>query len=147
MSFVITKLLERVDRRRIACDVEDELRFHVEMLETKYTQHGMSSAEASAAAKTRFGNFEKVKNQCVEISRRSNPLRYVLKTLSILLGLTGLLIHIVNSDFKVARIGTVLISIAILSRLLLYVRGLSPSSFLPRTNEASISISRKPECL
>ena len=140
-------LAKLLNHQKVVFDVEDELRFHVEMLERKYTQQGMSSVEAKTAATTRFGNFERARNQCVEISRRSNPLQRVLKISSILLGLTGLLIHILNSDFMVARIGTVMISIAILGRLLLYVRGLSPTTLLPRTNETSISIRRKPECL
>jgi len=130
---MIARLRKHLDRKNVVFDVEDELRFHVEMLERKYTQQGMSSAEAKTAATTRFGNFERVKHQCVEISRRSTPLRRVLKISSILLGFTGLLIHILNSHYQVARIGTVLIAIAILGRLLLYVRGLSPSTFFPRT--------------
>ena len=133
-----------LDHKRIAYDVEDELRFHIEMLERKYTQHGLSSAEATAAARTRFGNFERVRNQCVEISRRSTPLRHVLKMSLILLAFSGLLIYVLNSDYKVARIGTLLIVIAILGRVLLYVRGLTSATFLPRTKEASFSISRKP---
>jgi hypothetical protein len=125
---------------RIAFDVEDELRFHIEMLERKYTQHGMSSAEATAAARKRFGNFERVKSQCVQISKRSSLLQHVLKTSLILLGFTGLLIYILSSQYRVARIGTILIFIAICGRLLLYVRGLSPATFLPRTKEPSLSI-------
>ena len=144
---MLTRLLKHLDHKRVVFDVEDELHFHVEMLERKYAQQGMSSVEAKTAATTRFGNFERARNQCVEISRRSNPLQRVLKIFSILLGLTGVLIHILNSDFMIARIGTVLIAIAVLGRLLLYVRGLSPTTFIPRTNKASISIRRKPECL
>ena len=146
MSTVITSLLKRFDRKHITFDVEDELCFHVEMLERKYTQQGMSAVEAKAAATTRFGNLERVRNQCVEISRRSSPLRHVLKISSILLACAGLLIFILASDYKVARIGSVLIWIAILGRLLLYVRGLSPSTFFPATKKASLSIRRKPEC-
>ena len=138
------RLLKHLDHKRIAFDVEDELRFHMEMLERKYTQHGMSSAEATAAARKRFGNFEKVKSQCVQISRRNSPLQYVLKGSLIMVGFSGVLIKILSSDYKIARIGTVLVSIAIFGRLLIYVRGLSPSTFLPRTKEVSLSISRKP---
>jgi len=126
--------------KRIACEVEDELQFHIEMLECKYAQQGMSDAHAKAAALTRFGNLETVKKQCVGISRRNSLPRRVLKTSSILIALTGFLIHILSSDYKVARIGQVLIMIAVLGRLLLYVRGLSPFTFLPQTRETSASI-------
>ena len=138
------RLLKHLDHKKIAFDVEDELRFHVEMLQEKYTRHGMSPAEAKAAAQKRFGNFERVKNQCVQISRRSSLLQHVLKTSLILIAFTGLLINILNSDYKVERIGTLLIAIAILGRVLLYVRGLSSASFLPRTKETTLAISRKP---
>ena len=118
---------------KITCDVEEELRFHIEMLEEKYTRHGLSSPEAKAAAKKRFGNLERVKNQCVEISKRNSPLRRILKTSTIFIALAGVLIHFAGEDYKVVRIGHTLIMIAVSARLLLYVRGLGPSSFLPKS--------------
>jgi hypothetical protein len=48
----------------------------------------------------------------------------------ILIGLAGLLIRVGSTDFKVGRIGDVLIMIAVAGRLLLYVRGLSPFTYL-----------------
>ena len=117
-------LLKR--HQKTSLDVEDELRFHLEMLERKYTQQGMPAAAAKASATKRFGNLETVKKQCVTIRRRSSPLRRVLKTSTILIAFAGLAIHLLSADYKVARIGSVLIMIAITGRLLLYVRGLSP---------------------
>jgi hypothetical protein len=128
------------NHKRTACEVEDELQFHIEMLECKYAQQGMSIADAKAAALRRFGRFETIKQQCVDISRRNSLPRRVLKTSSILIALTGFLIQILSSDYNVARIGRVLIMIAVLGRLLLYVRGLSPFTFLPRTRKTSPSI-------
>ena len=113
------------DVNRKKADVDEELQFHIEMLERKYAQQGMP--DAHAAALKRFGNLERVRKQCVHIRRRNSLLRRILKISSILIALTGLAIHALNSDYKVARIGTVLILIAVSSRLLLYVRGLSPS--------------------
>lgn len=113
--------------RKTSLDVEEELHFHLEMLEHKYTQQGMSAAESKAAALRRFGNPERVKRQCVTIRRRSSLLIRFLKLCSILIALTGLAIHVLSSDYKVGRIGSTLIMIAIAGRLLLYVRGLSPA--------------------
>ena len=110
------------NRRKTSSDVEEELQFHIDMLERKYAQQGMSGAHAKAAALKRFGNLERVKKQCVNISRRSSLLRRVLKASSILIALTGLAIHALSSDYKVARIGTMLITIAVSGRLLIYVR-------------------------
>ena len=145
MKLAIDNLLTRFARRKIAVEVEEELRFHVEMLEHKYVRDGMSVAEAKTAAARRFGNLDRVKKQCVHISRRSSFTRRFLKLSSIAIALIGVSIHILGSDYKVSRIGNVLVMIALATRLLLYVRGLSPATFLPGT-KASLSITREPEC-
>jgi len=125
------------NRKQTTFEVEEELQFHIEMLQGNYTRHGMSAAEAKTAAARRFGNFERVKRQCVDIRRRNSLLRRVLKTSTILIALIGLSIHFLASNYKVERIGNTLIMIAIAGRLLIYVRGLGPSSFL-RTNATSV---------
>ena len=135
MKVAIANLL-----RGTELDVDEELQSHIEMLERKFNEHGMSPADAKAAALRRFGNPDRIRRQCIEISRRNNPLRRSLKTLSILLALTGLAIHIVSSDHKVAHIGGTLIMIAISGRLLLYVRGLIPSTSNHAAKKASLSI-------
>ena len=112
-------------KKRTASEIEEELQFHIEMLERNYAQQGMPDAHAKAAALKRFGNLDRVKKQCVNITRRNSLLQRVLKISLILIALTGLTIHTLTSDYKVARIGTMLITIAISGRLLLYVRGLS----------------------
>ena len=122
--------------RKTSLDVEEELHFHIEMLERKYTQQGMPAAAARAAASRRFGNLETVKRQCMTIRKRNSPLQRVLKISLILIAVAGLAIHLLSSDYKVGRMGSVLIMIAIAGRLLLYVRGLT----LPTRN------SEKPEC-
>jgi len=125
------------NRKQTTFDVEEELRFHIEMLQGNYTRNGMSAAEAKTAAARRFGNVERVKRQCVDIRRRNSLLQRVLKTSTILIALIGLSIHFLASNYKVERIGNTLIMIAIAGRLLIYVRGLCPSSFL-RTNATPV---------
>jgi hypothetical protein len=126
MKIALRKLLRCPDPTQTTVEVEEELQFHIEMLERKYAEQGMSEPNAKAASLKRFGNLERVTRQCVDIRRRSSLLRRVLKMSSVLLALTGLAIHILSSDYRVARIGTTLIMIAVLGRLLLYVRGLNP---------------------
>src|SRR5215212_7636447 len=139
MKIAIVNLLMRRNSKKTAFEVEEELQFHIEILERKYAQQGMSVAHAKAAALKRFGNTERIKKQCLDISRRHSLLRRILKTSSILIALTGLAIHTLSSDYKVARIGAVLIMIAVSGRLLLYVRGLSPWIFLSGT-KTSLSV-------
>ena len=140
MKFEIANLFKNSNRKQMVFEVEDELRFHIEMLERKYTQDGMSAAAAKAAALRRFGSLERAMKQCVNIRNRNSLLRRVLKTALILMGLAGLAIRILSSDLHVDHIGDILIMIAIAGRLLLYVRGLSPSNFLSGTNETCPSI-------
>lgn len=140
MKSVIANLFKNPNRKQILFEVEDELQFHIEMLERKYVRDGMSAAAAKAAALRRFGSLEKAMKKCVDIRSRNSLIRRVLKTSLILLALIGFSIRIVSSTFNVHRMGDVLIMIAIAGRLLLYVRGLNPSTFLSGTNETCPSI-------
>jgi len=144
MKLALINLLTRCHCGKTAFEVEEELQFHIEMLERKYTQHGLSVIEAKVAAVRRFGNLERIKQQCVDISRRNSLLRRVLKTSTILTALTGLAIHTLSTDYKVAHIGATLIMIAISGRLLLYVRGLSRWTFPPATKATSLSVYTEP---
>ena len=140
MKFEIPNLFKNSNRNQIAFEVEDELQFHIEMLERKYVQDGMSAAAARAAALRRFGSIERAMKQCVNIRSRNSLLRRVLKLSLILLGIAGFLIRIISTERNVDHIGDIFIMIAIFGRLLLYVRGLSPSTFLSGTNETCPSI-------
>ena len=140
MKTILAKLFKNPYRKQIVFEVEDELQFHIEMLERKYAQEGMSAAAAKAAALRRFGSLEKAMKQCVDIRSRNSLVRRILKTASILLALTGLSLRFLGSEVNVHHMGDVLIMIAIAGRLLLYVRGLSPSTFLSGTNETCPSI-------
>lgn len=134
----LLKLLRQRDELEL--DVEEELQLHFDFLLRENIQKGMSPEEARAATLKRFGNLTRVKNECLEICRRSSPLQRVLKLCMILLALTGLIVHFASTEFRVARIGHILIAIAVIGRLLLYVRSLTPSRFLPRNKTTSFSI-------
>ena len=139
----MTNLLARLRKPgELELEVEEELRLHVELLLHENIQRGMSPEDARAATLRRFGNLDRFKNECVAICRRNSPLQRAFKILLILLGLTGLIVKIVSTDFHVARIGGVLIMVAVAARLLLYVRSLTPSRFLPRNETSSFTIFR-----
>ena len=138
----MNNLLTRLQRRELEYEVEEELRHHVELLQREYIQRGMSPEEARAATQKRFGNLHRFKTECVKIRRRSRPLQRAFKLFTILLALTGVIVRIVSTDLRVDHIGDTLIAIAIAGRLLLYVRSLSPSRFLPTNKTTSFSIFR-----
>ncbi len=56
--------------RNLDADVDDELRFHVEMREQEYLAAGMPPADARAAAMNRFGDATRVREACAEITHR-----------------------------------------------------------------------------
>jgi len=121
-------------------EVEEELRLHIDLLLHENIKRGMSPEEARSATLKRFGNVDRVKNECVEICRRSRPLQRALKICAILLILTGLFVRITSTDRHFDHIGSTLIVIAIAGRLLLYVRSLTPSRFLQRNKTTSFSL-------
>lgn len=137
MNYLLTRLQKPSE---LELDVEEELGLHIDLLLHDNIQRGMSPNEARAATLKRFGNLDRVKNECVEICRRNRPLQRAVKLGVILLVLTGLVVRITSSDFHVARIGDTLIMIAIAGRLLLYVRSLTPSRFLQRNKPTSFSL-------
>ena len=53
----------------IAREVEAELRFHIEMRARANIECGMRPDEAQLAARQSFGDFDRVKVRCCEISR------------------------------------------------------------------------------
>lgn len=140
MGVVIAHLFKRFNRRKIELEVEEELRFHLELLKREHLQRGMSAAEARDATRERFGDVEEIKNQCVEISRRSQPLMRALKSFCILIFLTGVLVRVLGTDIYVRQVSNMLIAVAVLSRMFLYARSLRPSSFLSKNEMSPPSI-------
>src|SRR5688572_5561041 len=55
-------------------DVDDELSFHVRMLEEEYRSVGLSDEEARRAAERRFGEFNAVERECLHIGEESEQM-------------------------------------------------------------------------
>jgi hypothetical protein len=88
MKAGIESLFKRFDSQRAEREIDEELRFHLELLTEALQQQDMSLAEAKDAALNRFGNLEQIKDQCVVISRRNHPSIRALKSFLILVFLT-----------------------------------------------------------
>ena len=121
-------LFQRLDRQQSKSEIEEELRFHLDRLTEENCRQDLSWDEARALADQRFGNLEQFRDQCVEISRRNHPSLRALKLLLSLVFLMGVLVRVFSPEFHVTRVGTILMAVGFLGRLLLYVRGLNPSS-------------------
>lgn len=79
----------------LQADVDDELEFHLAMLESEYLEQGMDPETAQLAARSRFGDYAAFESECLHISeerhrmmRRAEwfgsliqDLRYTIRTL------------------------------------------------------------------
>lgn len=131
------RLFNPIGSEAIEREVEEELRFHLEMLTEQHLEHADTLVEARASALRRFGNVEQVKDQCVEISKRKRPFIRALKSFLILTFLTGIFVRIFGAELHVERIGVMLIAIAVMGRFFLYVRGLKPAGFQRKSDTSS----------
>lgn len=133
----LTGLFQRFDNQQAKREIEDELRFHLDLLTDEHCRHAIPLEEAKARAEERFGNFEQIRDECVEISTRNSFQTRALKCLLILIFLTGAVVHGLAIEYRVTRIGDLLMMIGLLGRLLVYVRGLHRSSFLSEATDTS----------
>lgn len=139
MKAAFEVLLRRHSRKNgedAASEIDDELRFHLELLTQEHLRQDLSREAAEGAALKRFGNVELIKDQCLAIRRRSNPFLIVLKSFLIMTLLSGIGVRVASTALNTRRIGDLLIAIPILAGLLLYVRGISPSNFLAKPETA-----------
>ncbi len=137
MNFLIGPL-RHWDSRRIDQEVEEELRFHLELLTEEHCRENIPWQEAQANAREQFGNVEQIRDECVRIARRNQPLVLALKWFLAFVFVTGVLVRIFGTDYHVTRVGDILMEVGALGRLLLYLRGKSPSKYLKAPQESEL---------
>jgi hypothetical protein len=139
-------LFKRLEREGFQQDVEDELLLHIDLLTQQNVQLGMPLEEAREAALKRFGNVSEIKNECVKIGERNNPVLLLLKVGLLSLFLSGVLTRIFIPGVNFRHLADLLMMVAVLGRLFMYVRSLNPSFFLPKQNTlSSLRLSNKTE--
>jgi hypothetical protein len=141
--------MKPLSRVQIGSEVEDELRFHLDRLTEEQLRLDVTLEEAKAAALDRFGDIDQIKEECVEISRRHHPLLLALKSFLILVFLGGVLLRVFASEPTVKHCADILMAVGVLGRLLVYARGLRPSSFLsqPETSSPLMLIDKSEDLL
>jgi hypothetical protein len=104
-------------------EIEEELRFHIEMRANDNIAAGMSPEDAEADAMRRFGDFDQIRSVCEEV--RKERLGGVMKVLKgsawVMLG-CGLMLKMSSNILSFQNVGEFLILIALLWRLLIYLR-------------------------
>jgi hypothetical protein len=114
--------------QRREAEIDEELRFHLDLLTQNLIDKNFSIIQANQIARDRFGDLDRVRKQCVEIRRRNSPLNRALKLFLVLVVVCGFLIRVSGPEYRVARIGGILMFIGIVGRLFLYLRGLAVST-------------------
>ena len=127
MNISLEHLLDRLERSALEREVEDELQFHINMQAVDYERQGLTPEEAFAKAALRFGDFAKIKTQCMRIGKQNGARTLAMRILFTLAFLLGVLIRILSSEFHVTRVGDLLIMIAVFGGLLLYAKRSGPS--------------------
>ena len=130
----LTRKLFNTGDEAIEREVDEELRFHLDLLTEQHLQDADTVADARAAALSRFGDVDQIKDECVEISKRSRPLTRALKTFFVLTFLAGILVRIFGTELHVDRVGQMLIAIGFMGRLFMYVRGSRPAGLRPKSD-------------
>ena len=119
MSKSLRNLFGYLDGRALHRQVEEELQFHIEMRAQDYEREGLNFDASLEKAKLRFGDFEMVKRQCVEISARNSVGIWILRVVFTISFLLGVLIRSLTPELSVTQIGTTLIMIGVFGGLML----------------------------
>jgi len=119
-------------------EIEEELRFHIEMRTRASLAAGMTAEEAKADALGRFGDYESVREACRKISRerleQQVHLRAIRGFIWVMLG-CGLTLRLTGGIETVREVGDLMSWIAVLWRLLLYLRAIRPADRHAGTGE------------
>jgi len=135
---VFTELSRRLHSRRTRLEVDEELQFHLDLLTEELCRQDMSREEAQAAALGRFGNVAQIRDECVRIARRNHPLVSALKWFLGFVFVTGVLVRIFGAEYHLIRVGNILMTVGVLSRLLIYLRVMSPSKYFSKPDDSSL---------
>jgi Na+-driven multidrug efflux pump len=127
MNSPINKLIDTLSSRRVECEVDEELRFHLEMLASESVRRGSSSATAQAIAQNRFGEVETIRRQCLAIARRRRPVIHALRLSLTCMFAAGFLLRIFGSAPQFDRLADLTMAVAVFAQLFLYVRSLLPT--------------------
>jgi hypothetical protein len=108
-------------------EIDDELRFHIEMRTRDNIAAGMSAEDAVADATRRFGDFDQIRAICEEIrkERVAGTMKLFKGLIWIMLG-CGLTLKLAADVTGLRTVGHFLILISILWRLLIYLREIQP---------------------
>lgn len=122
MKSILNQIRRRTDKPSIETEVDEELRFHIDMQTLDYQQQGLPHDESRVKAETRFGNVERIKKECIRISSGRTILTWVLNSVFLFCLTMGLLLRVLALETHVKRVGDVMMMIGGLGILLIYAK-------------------------
>ena len=139
IKVILRRLGARIRREPPDREIEDELRFHLEMRTRDNIAAGMSPEEAAADAMRRFGDFDHIRAICEEIRKEClMGVMKVVKGLSWIIIGCGLTLKLTADEEAWQPVANALILIASLWRLLIHLREIRPSQRHIRAAELTI---------
>lgn len=112
----------RRSKHSIADEVDEEFGFHLDMRAREYERRGVSSGKSRAMAEARFGDVEKIRTECIQISSRKSVLIWLLNSVFLLSFVVGFFLRMLVPEMHVHQVGNVMMIIGGLGILLVYVK-------------------------
>ena len=128
----------RWDSRRVHSEVEAELQFHLDLLTEEHCRQNIPWEQAQATARERFGNVREIRDECIRIARRNHPAVLAMKWFFGFVFVTGVLVRVFSPEYHLTRVGGILMTVGVLSRVLLYLRGINPSKYVSKPDELAL---------
>jgi hypothetical protein len=117
-------LFDLIRRRKhsTADEIDEEFRFHLDMRAGEYERRGVSSEKSRAMAEARFGNVEKIRTECIQISSRKSVLIWLLNSVFLMSFVVGFSLRMLVPEMHVHQVGNVMMMIGGLGVLLVYAK-------------------------
>jgi len=88
----------------------------------EFESRGITRDKSEVMAKQRFGNVEKIRSECIQISARRTVMSWLLNMLFLLSLIVGLILRLVIPETHFNRVGDVMMMIGGLGILLVYAK-------------------------
>jgi hypothetical protein len=139
----VSNLLNLFKRKRtIEVEVDEELRFHIDMQTDDYAFRGLSREKSKAMAEARFGDVKKIRTECIRISSGRTVLVWLLNSVFLLSLLIGLFLRVLAEELHVNRIGQLMMMIGGLGILLVYAKQAGAMVFKSNTQTFQLGLKK-----
>ena len=141
MKNILNSFNKAPGKPSIEAEVDEELRFHIDMQANEYESRGLSHEESRSMAEVRFGDVERIRKECIHIGAGKSVLFCFLTSIFMLSLLIGLSLRFFIPESHVNRVGDVMMMIGGLGILLVYAKHAGAIAF--KSNAATLGLGLK----